>query len=171
MRHRGSGRLAQALGLMKTLLLLALTAIFTARSVQSCEHDLSGTWKSDSDASMSFNRANSKLQPKTDAFLAALLGHMTLTFTRTELHEVMPDIEVPVSGKSRPFAGGDHRKAYKIVFCDASMVVWSAKRSYGEGEEATTFNFVDPDTFWVYTGTTEPKLPDLHAREYFRRVP
>jgi hypothetical protein len=155
---------------MKVALALVLTVVFSANYAQGCERDLLGTWKSDNVASMSFNRANAKLQPKTDAFLAALLGHMTLTFTRNELHEVMPDIEVPVSGHPGPFAGSDKRKSYNVLFCDASMIVWSAKRSFGEGEEATTFNFVDADTFWIYTGSTEPKLPDLHAREYFRRV-
>jgi hypothetical protein len=155
---------------MKVALALTLALATFAHCAQGCERNLTGTWKSDSAASMSFNRANAKLQPKTDAFLAALLGHITLTFATNELHEVMPDIEVPVSGESRVFAGSDKRKPYKVLFCNASMVVWSAKRSFGEGEEATTFNFVDADTFWIYTGSTEPKLPDLHTREYFQRV-
>ena len=155
---------------MKVFLALTLVLAFSANRAQGCELDLRGTWKSNSVVSMSFNRSNAKLQPKTDAFLAALLGHMSLTFTRDELHEVMPDIDVPVSDHSGPFAGWDKRKPYRVLFCNASMIVWSAKRSFGEGDEATIFNFVDANTFWVYTGSTEPKLPDLHAREYFQRV-
>lgn len=155
---------------MKATLPSVLAILLFADCALACERDLSGVWKSDADASMSFNRANAKLQSKTDAFLAALLGHLTLTFAGHELHEVMPDIEVPVAGQSKPFSGSDKRKPYKILFCSASMIVWSAKRSFAEGEEATTFNFVDADTFWVYAGSTEPGLPDLHTREYFRRV-
>jgi hypothetical protein len=155
---------------MKISSTLVLAMAFFVNLAEGCERDLSGTWKSDSDASMVFNRANAKLQPKTDAFLASLLGHMTLTFTNEELHEVMPDIEVPVSGNLRPFAGADTRKPYSILFCNASMIIWSAKQSFGEGDEATTFNFIDAETFWIYTGSSKPKLPDLHAREYFRRV-
>jgi ribosomal protein S18 acetylase RimI-like enzyme len=119
---------------------------------------------------MEFAHENAKLQPKAEAFLAALYGHMTLTFTRHELHLVMPDIEVPVSGESRPFVGIDQRAQYKILFCSGAMVVWSTKLSFDTEPKATTYMFVDSNTFCVYSGGNDPKVPDLHTREYFRRL-
>jgi len=135
-----------------------------------CPHDLRGTWQSDREASMTFARENARLQPKTEAFLAALYGHMTLTFTRSEAHLVMPDIEVPVSGESRPFVGFDQRTKYKVLFCNSTMLVWSGKMSFDSEPKASTLVFLDPNTFWVYAGGADPKVPDLHTREFFRRL-
>ena len=158
-----------SLAIMKPSLALGLAILSFGQAV-ACERNLVGTWKSDGETSMAFIRDNTKLRPKTEAFLAALLGHMTLSFTATELHLVMPDVEVPVSGQLRPFAGFEERKPYKVLFCSESMIVWSAKRPFGDGDSATVFQFVGPDTVWVYTGSVEPGVPDLHAREYFQRV-
>lgn len=154
---------------MKKHLAYTLSSLICC-NVSACDLSLVGTWKSDGPTTMAFLRESAKLEPKAMDLLEALMGHMTLTFTHTELHQVMPDIEVPVDGQLRPFAGSDERKPYKLLFCGESAVVWSAKRSFGSAEGATTFNFVGPDTVWVYTGSTEPGVPDLHAREYFRRV-
>lgn len=119
---------------------------------------------------MAFARDNSKLEPKADAFLAALLGHMTLTFKAGEVLTVMPDIEVPVFGKPKPFAGFTERKPYQVLLCNSSAIVWSSSRAFSDELAPTTFNFVNRDTVWVYAGGTDSKVPDLHIREYFRRV-
>ena len=154
---------------MKTIGAILLI-VLACQGAFACPHDLRGTWQSDREASMAFARENAKLQPKTEAFLNALYGHMTLTFTRRDLHLVMPSIEVPVSGESRPFAGFEHRGTYKILFCNSTMVVWSSKLPFDIEPKATTFMFLDPNTYWVYSGGTDPKAPDLHTREYFRRA-
>lgn len=154
---------------MKKLIAYVLVSM-PCSSVVACDLSLVGTWKSDGPTTMAFLRDNAKLQPKTMEFLEALMGHMTLTFSDSELHQVMPDIEVPVDGELRPFSGSDERKPYKLLFCGESTIVWSARRPFGSADGATTFNFVGPDTVWVYTGSTEPGVPDLHAREYFQRV-
>lgn len=154
---------------MKIFLVFAALLV-SYGTANACDRSLIGIWKSDADKTMAFIRENAKIQPKTDTFLQALVGHMTLTFSESELHLFMPDIEVPVSGQSRRFHGAEERKPYKVIFCSSSTVVWSAKRSFGTTDEATTFNFVGPDTVWVYTGSTDPNVPDLHAREYFQRV-
>ncbi|WP_111264978.1 hypothetical protein [Marilutibacter maris] len=139
-------------------------------STNTCDRSLEGIWKSDGQATMAFVRERTKLQPKTEDFLQALVGHMTMTFEGGELHLKMPDIEVPISGQMSPFSGFEERKPYKVLFCSNSTIVWSARQPFGDTDEATTVNFVDPDTFWVYTGSADPKMPDLHTREYFRRV-
>lgn len=151
--------------------MLPLFATFAfSISAEACDRNLTGTWKSDKQMTMSFVRENAKLQRKTVEFLQAIVGHMTFTFSERELHLAMPDIEAPVAGKLRPFAGIEERKPYKVLFCGDSMIVWSAKGSFSNADEATTFNFVGPDTIWVYTGSTQAGVPDLHAREYFQRV-
>jgi len=154
---------------MKSLLSFVILVAIQS-SAFACERSLVGTWKSDGQATMAFVKEHSKIQQKTEDFLQAMVGHMTLTFSESELHLVMPNIHVPVAGHLRPFAGSEERKPYKVLFCNESMVVWSAKRSFGTTDTATTFNFVGPNTVWVYTGSTEPGMPDLHAREYFQRI-
>jgi hypothetical protein len=147
-----------------------LLAAVIAQGALACPHDLRGTWKSDRELSLAFARDNARLQPKTEAFLASLYGHMTLTFGRRELHVAMPDIEVPVSGESKPFAGFEHRAPYKVLFCNSTTVAWSSTVPFAREPKATTALFLDANTFWVYSGTTDPKVPDLHSREYFRRI-
>jgi hypothetical protein len=168
----------------KALSLFTLAALFVSSccSASSCDRRLIGTWKSDAKATMAFVKEHAKLQNKTVDFLQALVGHMTLSFDQHELRALMPDIEVPVSGELRPFAGSTQRKPYKVLFCNESTVVWSARRSFDTylsialraagdtGKDATTFHFIDADKFWVYLGSTSSKAPDLHAREYFYRV-
>lgn len=156
------------LPLMKYFLALVLSIVPLCQT-HACDRDLSGIWKSDNSKSMAYIRANAHIQAKTDAFLDALLGKMTLTFTGSELHVVMPDTRVPVSGELRPFAGFEEKKPYKVLFCSAAMIVWSAERSFGKGDEATTFNFETPDLVWIYNGSSVPGTPDIHTREYFRR--
>ena len=153
---------------IKTLL-LTLTVLSLGQA-RACERDLQGTWKSDGPTSMEFAKANAKLQPKTEAFLGALLGHMTMTFAQGELHSVMPDVDVPVSGQLRHFAGFEERKPYRVLFCNESIAIWSAKRPFGDKDDATTFHFVTPDMIWIYMGSTVSGMPDLNAREYFHRV-
>ena len=148
-----------------TLMLLVLYD-----NAHACGHSLEGTWKSDGPATMAFARENARLQPETEDFLGALVGHMTLTFGKDELHLLMPDIEVLVAGERRPFVGLDEQKPYSMLFCNDSTVVWSARRPFGTTDEATTFHFDGPDSVWVYAGSTVPGVPDLHVREYFQRV-
>jgi hypothetical protein len=83
----------------------------------------------------------------------------------------MPDIEVPVAGELQPFKGHESREPYNVLFCNAFTVVISAKQIFGEDHEATTLHFMDGDRFWIYTGGTDPRVPDVHTREFFRRLP
>jgi hypothetical protein len=102
---------------MKNVLAILLTLAPFCHA-NACNNDLAGTWKSDKDMSMAFLRENSKVRPEAEAFLDVLLGHFTLTFSDGELHEVLPDIDVPVSGEIKRFTGSDDRKAYDVLFCN-----------------------------------------------------
>lgn len=154
---------------MKTLLAFAML-LASPLAAWSCERSLVGTWTSDGPRTMAFVREHAKLPQKTVDFLQALVGHMTMTFSGTTLHLVVPNAQAPVAGQLRPVAGFEERKPYKLLFCSDSMIVWSAQRSFGVKDVATTLHFVGPDTVWIYNGSSEPGMPDLHAREYFERV-
>ncbi|TKR30682.1 hypothetical protein FCE95_11290 [Luteimonas gilva] len=149
-------------------LLLALS--FFSPTLLACENQLIGTWQSDADATMSFNRAHAKLEKRQDDFLASLIGKMTLEFTRGELHLRMPETEVRVQGKLKPFDSFEERKPYRTLFCSQRMAVIETKQTATEEKGVTTYFFIGPDAMWVYGGTNDPKVPDLHIREYFRRI-
>lgn len=151
--------------------LVSLVIAFSSVDATACPHALVGRWKSDKAASMDFARSHSRFEPKTEAFLGALMGHMVITFDEHEIKFSMPDIKVPVAGEPKPFKGHEEREPYQVLFCNAFSVVISAKRPFGRDQEATTLQFVDENNFWIYTGGTSPTVPDLHTREFFRRLP
>ena len=119
---------------------------------------------------MSFARNNAQLSEKQDAFLDALMGHMVVEFGAKEMILRMPDVKVPVKGELKPFKGFEERSPYKVLFCsDRVAVVASTDPKTGK-EKVASYYFVDPDTIWIYTGSNDPALPDLHMREYFVRI-
>lgn len=119
---------------------------------------------------MGFIHDNVKMQAKTERFLGSLMGHMTLTFTETTITSDLPDLVAMVNGKDTPFKGSHYTTTYKILHQSEKTIVISSVAEFTEKLEVTTFNFETPDIMWVYTGGTENALPDLHTREYFRRV-
>jgi len=150
--------------------LVAALAIVAPGTSIACQLELDGRWRSDHDMTMRFNREHVRLEPKTDAFLDALFGNMTLEFKAGELHLRMPDLEVPSNGAIVNFAGFEERKPYETLLCNDIEVVTRSPPQRADRVVATTYYFVAPDVFWVYAGSTDPMLPDLHIREYFRRI-
>lgn len=135
-----------------------------------CENRLDGSWQSDGAATMAFVHSKAKLEQRSEDFLRTITGHMRLTFGKGEVHTVMPDLQATVAGKTQTFAGTDQRHPWRMLFCNEHTTVWTSRKLFGEGDQAWTFHFVDADTFWVYGGSTEAAMPDLHIREFFRRV-
>lgn len=136
----------------------------------SCESRIEGTWKSDSQTSMTYLREHAIVLPKADRFLESLFGKMTLTFAHGELRTYMPDTTVNVNGKLTPFVGIDMRKPYHIVFCDEDTIAFASQSIDSDKDKLTVFHFVSPDTFWVYMGSTDPGIPDINSREFFQRT-
>jgi hypothetical protein len=91
--------------MLRTLQAVSCVLLLASFPAIACERSFDGTWISDASASMTYIRTNSKLEPKVEAFLSTLLGHMTMTFANGMLDEVAPDIEVEIAGKKKPFAG------------------------------------------------------------------
>ncbi len=98
------------------------------------------------------------------------MGKMTLEFTKKEIHLRMPDTQVRVQGELKPFAGFEERNPYNVLFCNPRMIVIVAIDTVTREDGVATYFFVGPDAMWVYGGTNNPKVPDLHIREYFKRV-
>jgi hypothetical protein len=153
---------------MKPILLL-LIAAFLSPTLQACENSLIGTWQSDADRTRSFNRSHARLEERQEKFLASLMGKLTLEFTLEELHLRMPDTQVRVQGELKAFAGFEERKPYKVLFCSPRMAVIHVADPEME-DRVTTYFFVGHDAMWTYGGTNSPNIPDLHIREYFKRV-
>ena len=153
---------------MKRVFALLVALPFTATGA--CPRSLEGIWISDGPATMDFIRDKAVLPAETVDFLRSIMGRMSITFTRREVHIVMPDTEISVTGTPQTFAGFDECKPYKVLFCSNDSIVWLARKPFAIREEATTFHFVDSDTAWIYGGSTDPATPDLHLREYFRRT-
>ncbi len=152
------------------LIALFLIMLSVSSASLACKTFLVGTWQSDAAATMSFNRANARLEERQDRFLTSLFGKMTLKFTDKQLHLRMPDTEVLVKGEVKPFAGFEERTPYKLLHCNERMVVVKSTEAVTGEESVTTYFIVDPDGMWVYAGTNSPRVPDLHTREYFKRL-
>jgi hypothetical protein len=95
---------------------------------------------------------------------------MTLTFAHGELRTYMPDTTVNVNGKLMPFGGTDIRKPYRTVFCDEDTIAVVSQLIYSDKDKLTVFHFVGQDTFWVYMGSTDPRIPDINSREFFQKT-
>lgn len=153
---------------MKSLAVL-LSALLFCPIASACESSISGAWVSDGPRTMDFARDNTKLEPRQESFLAALMGNMTIEFDGKQMHLRMPDLKVPVNGELRSFAGFDEQKSYEVLFSNCRTVV-IASTDPGGKVDVSTYYFEGTDEMWVYTGSNAPAVPDLHMREYFRRI-
>ncbi|GAB3092379.1 hypothetical protein GCM10027159_06990 [Lysobacter terrae] len=118
---------------------------------------------------MAFARDNAKLQPQQESFLTALMGHMTMEFGDGKVELRFPDLQVPVKGELKPFAGFEEKGSYDVLFCNDRMAVIRSTLDNGE-DDVGIYYFVGPDEMWTYLGSNKPAVPDLHLREYFRRT-
>lgn len=150
------------------LLTVATVVMMAAPTVQACE-PLRGQWRSDGEATMDYNSRNARLSEKQTSFLSALMGRMTMDFGATELHTRFPDVVVPVDGAPREMEGFDTTNPYAVLFCDERVAVIRVNDPK-LGERTSTFYFVAPGRMWIYAGGNDPKVPDLHFREYFTRT-
>lgn len=75
-----------------------------------------------------------------------------------------------LDGKSTPLVGFDLKKPYTVLFCDADTVAFSSQSIGSDKDKLTVFHFVSEDTFWVYMGSTDPRIPDINSREFFQRT-
>ncbi|AVP99459.1 hypothetical protein C7S18_20805 [Ahniella affigens] len=161
--------------LVSAMLLVLASGTLAAKCP--CTKRLLGTWQSDREQTMAYNEANAKLSRKQTRFMAELLGTLTLTYTKSDVVVRMPDSWVTGrDGKKKPFAAFEDRSKYEIVHCDPYMVITRTVLVTDATDDADSdplvnvLNMVDDEHYWVYQGQTDPTRPDLHSREYFKKV-
>jgi hypothetical protein len=136
-----------------------------------CERSLVGTWKSDAETSMRFNRVRAKLSPAEDDFLVTLMGKMTKEFDGDTVRLRMPAVDMRVGDAMRRSDAFEESATYDVLLCDSRKIVIRTKDDKTGVVHVGTYHIVDKDLMWAYGGNTDPEVPDLHIREYFRRVP
>ena len=130
---------------------------------------LVGVWKSDRELTMDFARAHNKLEPKAEAFWGDMVGRMTLSVSKSRMESRLPDWDVSIEGKPRHMKGFATSTPYRTIYADQAVVVAVANNPVTGVSEVTTYNFVSPDIFWIYTGRGADASQGAHLREYFRR--
>jgi hypothetical protein len=150
--------------------ILITLILFLCCSCASQKSQLIGKWKSDHDLSMDYIEKNVKMRQKPLRFLDSLTGHLTINFSERRKTFDLPDLTVLVNGKETTFQGARYITTYKILFQTEKQIVITSINQFTKKSEATIFYFDSPDLMWVYLGGADDSIPDLHAREYFRRV-
>ena len=125
---------------------------------------LIGTWRSDHDVTMAWQRKHMTMTKKKEALMDQLIGHMTLTFTRDHVKTDMPDIPVQLDGKSMPMKAFHTDDPFTVVSAGPNRVSLSATNPVTGAAELSDHNFEGHDTMWI------PIAVDPGSREYFRRV-
>jgi len=157
-----------ALALMKTSIAFWMISLMSFGADAS--PSLIGQWRSDRELSSSFIHDHVKLQPKTEKFIKDIMGRLTLTFTKTELSSFLPDFDVVIERKTHSMKGFKTSGPYTVLYSLSKVVAVSEVEPVTHRTVVTVYNFVDDNTFWIYTGGSDKALPDSHYREYFRRV-
>jgi hypothetical protein len=148
----------------------AIVALLLAPQAFACDL-LLGAWKSDGARTVEYMKQHSKFEPRQEAFLSVILGHMIMEFEADEVHVHSPDLEVPASsGGTHLFKGMDERRAYRVLDCGERSVAVSSRDPSSGRSFSSILYFDGADAFWIYTGSNDPDAPDLHLREYFKRV-
>lgn len=147
-----------------------VVALISFASVSIAEPNLVGQWKSDADLTMRFNSSRSKLEPKTELFLSQIMGHLTLTFTEDTIAFDMPNVDTQTAeGKKSQLVGFRETHPYRVLGATADSIAVQSVEPVTGKDTITVYNFVGPDTMWVYSGGTE-NVPSSHLREYFVRI-
>jgi len=153
---------------MRRLFALLLVAAFATSA--KAEPKLVGQWKSDADLSMRFNTERSKLESKTTLFLSQLMGHLTMTFTVNTVAFEMPNVETRTAeGQKSQLVGFRETHRYRVLGTTADAVAIKSVEPVTGKDAITVYNFVGPDTMWVYSGGID-SATSTHLREYFVRV-
>ena len=154
---------------IRPLIALAMLASLSTNAAQP-KDALTGSWISDHDRTMDYIQRNVKMEDLAIRFLDTLMGHMTLRFSDGELHLVFPDNEVMVNGELKPFEGFESKSAYTVLYGDEREVVIRSTQPVTGKPNITTYHFDGKDVMWAYQGSSDPGVPDLHIREYFKRT-
>lgn len=146
-----------------------LTLLALAPIVCGAADRLTGKWRSDHDASMSFISSHTRLEPRQHEFLDGCLGRMELSFDGARMQRQVSDFDVRIQGKLRHFAGADEALSYRVLGTDVDSIAILVAGDHGR-DRILHIHFVTQDSFWLYSEETDYGLRDENFREYFRRI-
>ena len=144
-----------------TVLVLACMCVGCSTS----DSRLYGTWKSDREATIDYNRNHTKISDRELQALGQMFGHLIVVYqsggrssTTMEAHTITRGTE------TESFDSLSDKSAYRIVAKDDDSVVIEL----GEDKTILTIHFEGDNMYWIYLGDKD--LSGRHMREYFRRI-
>ena len=130
--------------------------------------NLVGEWQSNHKLTMEYTKSYAKMPQHTYEFYNQIMGTQSVIYTKNEM--TLKDIEkrqIKIKGKSYDWHSENETVTYKNLGCTDNFI--SLKYTLNNTEFISLLNFVDDDTYWIYTGS--PLLGDVsNTREYFKRV-
>lgn len=105
-------------------------------------------WRSDAELSLAHMRHYAKLEARTDAFLASLLGHLVHEFSDRELRQSMPTVEVQLPDGADTFEGFEESGAYTFLYCDKVSTVISGRQPATNEVRAIQLHFESAEVFY-----------------------
>ena len=152
---------------MRYVYVITLLGFVLASGCTSDDPRLHGTWKSDAELSMTWNRIHANLTDKQDSGLSQMFGHMTDTCAPGGKGIiVMEPYKLIVSTNIQTMSGFTNSYTYKVIKRTKDTVV--VKITSGiMNEHVVTAHFEGPDTYWLHLN---PDKPEKSAREYFKRI-
>jgi hypothetical protein len=159
---------SNSVSLMKRIALAVALVSFASGVI--AEPNLIGQWKSDADLTMRFNSSRSALEPNTELFLSQIMGHLTLTITADSIAFDMPDVETKTAeGKKSQLVGFRETHPYRVLVATSDSIAIKSVEPVTDKDTITVYNFVGPDTMWVYSGGAD-NASSSHLREFFVRI-
>jgi hypothetical protein len=132
---------------------------------------LHGSWRSDADGSMEWNRKNCHLTERQDSGLSQRLGHMTVTYNPGGTGSItMEPYTLVVGSNKRVMHGFTNSANFRIASRKDDMVTLKVTQKTTSGvlpEYICTVHFDGPDTYWMFLIEDQP---ETSAREYFKRT-
>lgn len=114
---------------------------------------------------MDYNNKYALPAPIQAELLNQILGHMKVTYTKTDMHEHgSPPLKVKINDEEHDFTLEDLTYPYKVLSCDKDSAEIQYQHPHA-GTTNVTINFVNQNSYWV-----SPEMLPL-TREYFVRTP
>ncbi len=150
---------------MKHIIAILLGLVVTGCATQYTR--LCGTWKSDLNATMTFNTNHTVLTDQQVNVFSQMFGHLTVQYSpkgRGHMHIEPYSLTRGTNTFSADASSCEFR--YRILGEDEDSVVVQSPGLW-EDESIQTIHFESPTVYWIYIG--ENDLFGLHMREYFTK--